>query len=156
MAFAISMALVACGGGDGDSAPAAPAASLTLTGTAATGGAIAGAPVALKCVTGTGSGATVSDGTFSINIAGGALPCTVEVTTSDGTKLHSLATGSGTTAVVNITPVTELIVASLAQVDPASFHAGFGASSASTVTPASVAGAESDVIGVLKAAGIDL
>lgn len=151
--------LTACGGGGGDSttAPTPPVstASLTLSGTAATGAAIADAPISLKCSTGAGSGTTQSDGTFSLSVAGGVMPCVVEVTTGGRTKLHSLALGSGTTAVVDVTPMTELIVASLVRLDPASFYATFDATSAATVTPASVAAAESAVVDILKAAGID-
>ena len=159
-ALTATAALVACGGGGGDSAeaaaPPASPASLTLTGTAATGAAIAGAPIAVKCATGVGSGTTLSDGTFSINIMGGGLPCAAEVTTAGGTKLHSFATGSGATAVLNITPITELVFASLVGLDPAAFYASFTGSAAAALTPTSAAAAQSTVIAILKAAGIDL
>jgi len=156
-ALTATAALVACGGGGGDSTEAAASpASLTLTGTAATGAAIAGAQVALKCATGVGSGTTLSDGTFSINIVGGVLPCAAEVATAGGTKLHSFATGSGATAVLNITPVTELVFASLVGLDPAVFYASFTGSAATVMTPTLVAAAQSAVIAILKAAGIDL
>lgn len=151
--------LAACGSGssddDGSEGPAE--AGLTLTGTAATGLAIAGQPVTAKCNGGSGDATTNDDGSYTITVEGGAsLPCTLRVTTSDGQVLHSLAVGTGSTARANITPVSELIVARLAGGDPAAFFERFDAEAASSVNESSVQSASAAVVETLKSAGIDL
>lgn len=83
--------------------------SVSLTGTAATGRALASATVGVTCAQ--GSGSTLSDGgghyTITLNAA---LPCILTVT-SGGTTLHSLAIAGGT---FNTTPETELMLVYLA------------------------------------------
>ena len=120
IALAALFALAACGGGSGDdtaSAPTPPADSppgataLSVSGTADGGAAIAAAPVAIKCATGTGSASTGADGRFSTIITGGIAPCVIEVTSS-GSSLHSVVAVGSTTA--NVTPLTELLTAQLA------------------------------------------
>ena len=115
--------LAACGGGSSPDAVTPPPvvpASLMLSGTAATGAALAMRPVEAKCASGTSAalatGPTGVDGKYSFAIAGGALPCVLRVTTADGSVLHSLATGTGAsaTATANITPASELVLAHLA------------------------------------------
>jgi len=155
-AWGVSLAtlLVACGGGGGGGGDA-PAATLALSGTAATGAAVAGAAVDAKCATGSGSATTSADGSYSISIVGGVLPCVLRVSAA-GAVLHSLAQGSGAVATANITPVTQLVVASLASADPASYYAGFSGTLAAAISSASVAAAQARVVALLKAAGIDL
>jgi hypothetical protein len=149
-----AIALAACGGSD-DVAPgaASPAAALSLTGTAATGAAIVGGKVEAKCAAGNGQTATIADGSYSLSIEGAALPCVLKVS-KDGTVLHSLATGSGTSATANLTPVSDLIVARLALGNPADFYAGFDPAKAPDA--AQVQAAVGAVLDTLKAAGIDL
>jgi len=161
---AISMlaaaALTACGGSDDDNTvpPVPPtSASLNLGGTAATGAAIAGATVEAKCKTGSASATTSSAGVYAIAISGGELPCVARVSAADGTVLHTVAAGSGAssaTITAHLTPVTELVVASLAGADTAAYYDAFGASSA--VTSAQVQGAAGSVGAMLKSAGVDL
>ena len=75
IAVALAGSLTACGGG-GVSGGGAAAALSTVTGTAATGAAIAAGSVTLKCVSGTTTAATTgTDGSFSIDISGVTLPC---------------------------------------------------------------------------------
>jgi hypothetical protein len=101
--------LVGCGGsscigldscGGGTSTP-----GVALSGTAATGNALASATVSASCAQ--GSGSTVSDGgghyAISLNAV---LPCILTVT-SGGISLHSLAFAGGT---FNTTPETELML----------------------------------------------
>ena len=106
--IAAASLLSACGGGDGSSS--APA---TVSGTAATGAAIASGTVTLKCVAGTsGVVTTNTDGSFSIDVSNATLPCVGRVDYKDagGTarKLHTFIKAPGT---ANITPQTELLVA---------------------------------------------
>jgi hypothetical protein len=108
--------LVACGGGGASTA----ASSLNLSGTAARGLALNGATIDVKCSSGGSTSTTASDdGTYSASIAGATLPCMLRATSSDGTIVyHSLAdtsaglsSGSTIAATVNVTPLTEIIMA---------------------------------------------
>ena len=157
--IALCCTLAACGGGGGggDTAPAGPTGSaLTLTGTAATGAAIAGGAVEAKCASGSGTATTAPDGSFTVNIATATLPCLLRVPAGGGTFLHSLAAGSGASVVANITPLTHLVVAALAAGDPATFYAGFSSSTAGSVTTSSATAAIASVVAKLTAAGFNL
>jgi len=153
LGWAVPALLAACSGGGSDSEPPADSAALALSGTAATGAAIAGRTVDIKCAAGTASTTTLADGHYSVSVAGGSLPCVARVTAADGSVLHTVAAGSGLAATANITPATQLVVASLAGVDPAAFYAAFNATAAGA---AAVATAQSAVLAMLKDAGIDL
>ena len=138
---AVTLALAACGGGGGgtaDSAAPAAAASLTLTGSAAVGLAIANAAVEAKCSSGTGTAITLADGSYTIKVSGGALPCVLKVTPAAGGALHSVIDGSGAGSVnVNITPLTELLAARLAGGAPVDLFANFDAAAQARLgTPA--------------------
>ena len=105
--------LAGCGGGGGASNPAAGSA---VSGVAATGLAIANGQVSLKCTAGDApSVRTLADGSFSVDVSKATLPCVARVDYNDATtgvpqKLHSLAQVAGN---VNITPVTDMLVANL-------------------------------------------
>ncbi|QNA89663.1 hypothetical protein G4G28_16465 [Massilia sp. Dwa41.01b] len=118
-------ALAACGGGGGDSAPPPvvvvppppvvvvppPTVSyaITMSGTAATGAAIAGATVTATCKTGTATAVTGTDGSYTVKVAvPGEGPCILSLT-QNGVTLRSIAAGDGAKA--NITPLTEMFVA---------------------------------------------
>jgi hypothetical protein len=155
--LAAAALLAACGGGGSSSSndPAAASGALRLSGTAATGSAIAGATVEARCASGSASGVTAADGTYTLSVSNGQLPCVARVTAPGGTVLHTVLAGSGTTAVGNLTPATQLIVARLAAADPAAYYAIFGAASAASATPATVAAAQTAVVETLKAAAVD-
>jgi mono/diheme cytochrome c family protein len=104
-------ALTACGGGSG----AGTVAGSTVSGVAATGMAIADGQVRLNCAVGSaGPATTQADGTFSIDVSKVKLPCLarVEYVNSKGAKrkLHSAVQTAGN---VNITPLTDMVVANL-------------------------------------------
>lgn len=160
------LTLTACGGGGGGTTAGTGGGTsggdttntvLTLSGVAATGAALSSATVIAKCATGTQTGTTTADGSYQLAITGGALPCVLEA--SDGTTtLHSLASGEGSSATANITPVTELVVAQLSGQDPATFFADTTAGSAAignAVTTAAVSSAAEAVVQTLTAAGLD-
>jgi hypothetical protein len=151
-AFSLGLVLAACGGDDDDGGAAA--GTLVVSGTAATGAALGGAALELKCEGGNGSGTTQADGSYSVSLVA-ALPCVIRVTGSGGVVLHTLAFGSGATARANLTPATELIVARLAAADPAAFYANYDAVAAAAVTSDAVASAQAQVLALLQAAGID-
>ncbi|MBE0619363.1 MAG: cytochrome c [Burkholderiales bacterium] len=110
---ALAATLAACGGsGSGGTGISAQ----TLSGVAATGLAIANGQVSLKCAAGDASPVrTLADGSYSADISAVTLPCVVRVDYNDATtsapqRLHSLAQVAGN---VNITPVTDMLLANL-------------------------------------------
>jgi hypothetical protein len=72
----------------------------------------------------------------------------LEVTNpADGTKLHSVATGSGTSAVANITPLTELVTSRLLGQDPLAYYSALSAGNLSAkITPSGISAAQADVV----------
>ncbi|MDD5031044.1 MAG: cytochrome c, partial [Rhodoferax sp.] len=109
------LTLTACGGGGGASGTAGGGApGTTVTGVAATGLAIEGGAVTLQCKTGTTAAATTAaDGSFTVDVSSVTLPCVAKVDYADSTgshRLHSLVKTAGN---VNITPITDMVVAGL-------------------------------------------
>ncbi|MBS0451560.1 MAG: hypothetical protein JSS14_09620 [Proteobacteria bacterium] len=171
-ACAVLLLVAACGGGGSTSgtgsqsaAPAKSEPSVQLSGTAATGAALANASVAVKCANAQGTATTDASGKYSLKLTGGALPCVIEVTGEQGgvaVTLHSLAeagstdSGSGTTsAAANVTPLTEMIVAQLSAGLPSDLFAAFG--SGATVSSEQLVAATNAVLSAIKdATGIDL
>lgn len=113
--------LVGCGGGGGaDESP-------TISGLAAVGAAVPNAPVTARCASGPlVSGTTDGAGRFTLQLDGGqTLPCILRL--SHGTpeqRLHSLAESEGR---VNITPLTELVLARAAGQAPSTLYDDFDA-----------------------------
>jgi hypothetical protein len=137
-ALAATALLAGCGGG-GDDAPPPP---ISLSGVAAVGVPIAGGNVALKCASGAPLTATTSTaGAWQVTFAGQTLPCAVQVSggniggTANTTPYHSIALAPG---VVNITPLTDLLVAQLTGTAPSSW---FAAPAFSNVTGSTVSAA---------------
>jgi pimeloyl-ACP methyl ester carboxylesterase len=118
---AVISLLVACGGG-GDGP--------TLSGLAATGAAMANASVVAKCTTGsTVTGTTGADGTFNLRLGDREAPCLVQVT-KGAVTLHSFASASGR---INVTPLTDMVVARALGGRPADAMASFNATTGSTI-----------------------
>lgn len=137
--------LTACGGGGGGSAGGT---ANNVTGVAATGLAIVNGSVTLKCVAGTTSAiATGTDGSFSIDVSSVTLPCVARVDYMDSTthtskKLHSLVSTTGN---VNITPVTDLLVAKLTNGTAATAFDSFDADKVKSYTKDQVSAATATV-----------
>ena len=159
---AVAALLAACGGGSDTPPPATPTPApppppitLAVKGTAATGAAMANAAIKVSCATGSATATAGANGTFSVSITNGALPCVLTATSSDGaTELHSVAAGTGhadTTA--NVTPLSELLVARLAGTDPKAFVTAFGATT--PIAAADVTAAQTALLQTLTAAGLD-
>lgn len=149
--------LSACGGGgSGTSTPPLPTTgTVTLTGVAARGAALAGASISAKCATGTGTATAGADGAYTLTLTDAALPCVLSAS-GDGLVLHSVATGSGAgAATANITPLTELLVAQLSGVAPASFAASASPAALAAIDSAAVATAQTAVVATLTRAGVD-
>jgi len=110
------------------SSPASSSSSsigvVTLNGVAAVGAPIANANIVAKCANNAGFTQTVTtnaQGVFSGTIAANALPCALQVTYgTPSTSLHSYALAAG---VVNITPLTDLIIANASTLDPSAWFA---------------------------------
>ena len=98
----------AAGGGGGPTAPA----SSSLSGTAAVGAAIQTGTVTAECADGSGFTSTVTtnaDGAWSGSITSTALPCVLTVTGgTPSVTLRSYASQPGT---INITPITDMVLA---------------------------------------------
>jgi len=173
-ACAALMVIAACGGGgsDGSNAGAPSGAtknepSLQLSGTAATGAALANAHVSVKCANGNGTATTSSNGAYTLTMTGGALPCIINVKgTQDGVEvsLHSVAEAGSTdsasnttSAAANVTPLTEMIVAKLSAGLPSDLFAAFSSANSGQVTTAQLSAATNAVLTAIKAAvGVDL
>lgn len=106
-------ALAACGGnsciGLGSCGGTTVTPNVAISGTAATGTAIANATVNLSCAQ--GSGSTLSDGGGHYAITFNATPPCILTVSSGGVSLHSVAFAGGT---FNTTPETELMLVYLA------------------------------------------
>ena len=153
-------ALSACGGGGGGDDAAPASLKLTVTGTAATGLAIAGATVTGKCKVGTDTATTLANGSYTLEVTNGQLPCVLQITNPvDGTKLHTLVLGTANTAVANITPLTEMTTARVLGSEPNVFFAAFNADAATQkVTTANIAAAQTAIglifTGTINTSGI--
>lgn len=166
LSLLLCLPLLACGGGSGGSNSASTdqtsakicsnCSTGTLTGTAASGAAIASAEVVVYDVNGkTAKGVADENGVYKIDVAGLSAPFLIEVTGNvggQGVVLHSVATADdvGKNA-VNVTPLTELITATAMGAEPSQ-------SGLSRITTASIQSAETAIEAklepVLKAAGI--
>lgn len=98
--------------------------AITISGTAATGAAIANATVSAACMSGVATATTATDGAFTVKVPAPAEgPCVLSVNNED-VVLRSIATGDGAKA--NITPLTEMLVS----------HIAVATGAGSTATPA--------------------
>lgn len=159
LAALAALTLSACGGGSGNSTPTTT--SLAITGTAATGAAVSAGTVDVKCASGTGTATTQANGTYSVTVTNGILPCALRVT-SGATVLHSVVTQpsvSDAPLVANITPLTELLVANVAGGDPSALFNSFDAMAQARVTPTAVTSAISTTLlslqGTVDLTGVD-
>jgi len=129
---AVLTTLAACGGGCGGGTASAPGA---LYGVAATGAALTNAAVSAKCIAGPVINGTTNatTGAFTLNLTSAhTAPCILEVTGgTPAVTLHSFATQTG---LVNLTPITELIVAKAFGGDPVAAFTGFNATHGTTIT----------------------
>ncbi|MFY7863956.1 hypothetical protein [Roseateles sp.] len=147
-------AMVACGGGGGGLSPYEAPMTMSISGSAfnLSGAAIASAPVNVKCAGAKASGTTAADGSFSIPVAGGALPCMLQVQLADGSTLYSMNDGSGVGgARANITPLTDMVVAKALGVSntPAAAFASY-APVASATAATGISNAQSIVTNALS------
>lgn len=127
-AAVIVLVLAACGGEDGDSDAGASMASSSLSGVAAIGAPVVQGRIDCLCASGaSATTSTASDGSFSLDLLDSDYPCALRLTGGTAqdkpmtTPLRSLARSAGT---ANITPLTDLMVASLSGQRPDAWLAG--------------------------------
>src|SRR5690554_6030177 len=124
----LSVALTACNSDDNDSSDTA-LCDTTLSGTAAVGAAVRMGTVTAKCQGGATFTQTVktdNDGKWRGFVKKEALPCALQVTGgTPSVTLHSYATTGG---IVNITPLTDLMIAEQTRLSPSAWFAAFDAS----------------------------
>ncbi len=121
-AVTVAALLAACGGS---------ATQPSISGLAATGMALANANVTAKCSSGpTVSGTTFSDGSFSLELTGSqTMPCLVQVS-NGAVTLHGFAADAGR---INVTPLTDWVIAKAMGLDDALAFASFDASKGSAI-----------------------
>jgi len=158
ISIAVLATLAACGGGGGSDSPTASSASgLALSGYAATGAPLADGTVEFVCSSGTGTATTGADGYYTLTITDGTLPCLGKVTTADTSSTYHTLVSEGTTA--NITPITDLVVASMAGEDTSDFYDTFStlpsSEKAAAITAEKVSAAKDAAKTALKNNGVD-
>ena len=118
-----SYLLVACGGSGGDGSTQT-LGNFSITGTAATGAAISIGRVEARCKNGLGSTTTNYDGTFTVDISNGSLPCILKaIDPISKLQLHSVIEDGKSKA--NISPLTELVAANVLGDSPERVFANF-------------------------------
>jgi hypothetical protein len=138
-ALSLAILMAGCSSDDDSSATPTPTPTSTLGGTAATGAPIVGGTVNVKCA----GGATLADitdnsGVWEVTISGQTLPCAVEVNGGNlpsGQAYHSVAMQFGT---VNITPLTDILVANLAGQSPGTWFNGLNSNALQQLSANSV------------------
>ena len=150
IAMAVGVAtLAACGGGSSTT-------MLNVSGVAATGLAVDGGSVAVKCVSGTGTATTQANGAYSVSVTNGQGPCIVTVTKGD-LVLRSIAAKSTTgTSIANVTPFSNAIVTALVQAKGAASPEALVTNAAFTPTNENLTAAVTAVIVKINAALVAL
>lgn len=139
LAAVVICLLSACGGGGG------AASTGTLGGKAAVGFPIVAGTVSVVC-SGGGRLASTTDiaGAWLVTLSGQTLPCAVEVTggtingIANSLAYHSVAMSFGT---VNVTPLSDLLVANLAGTNPTTWFAGLNANSLAAINSSALSAA---------------
>jgi hypothetical protein len=142
--LSVTIGLTACGSdSDGGATTPSPASNVTLEGIAAVGAPIVGGNVVFSCSGGVSPNAVTTNatGAWSASVAAIALPCALKV--SGGTVngavnsivLHTLAASAGR---VNLTPLTDLIIAIATSAVPGNWF--------SSVTPAQISAAQAALV----------
>lgn len=148
---AATLGLAGCGGSD-DPAPA-PIVS-TLSGTAAVGAPIVGGTVNVTCAAGSALSPTSTNNTggWQMTLSGQTLPCAIQVANgtvnglAQSSPFHSIALTLG---VINITPLTDLVVANLSGKAPSAWFGGINGTTLQAINPTAVNTALSNIITAL-------
>ncbi len=145
--------LVACGGGGGGSSTPT-LGNFSITGTAATGAAISNGTVEARCKNGLGTATTNYDGTFTVDINNGRLPCILKaVDPVSNLQLHSVIEDGASKA--NITPLTELVSANLLGDSPSNAFANFTSDAQGRISSAGILSSVTKIQAATSAIGSD-
>ena len=152
------LTLYGCGGGGGDAAPGA-SAPLTISGTAAAGLPLVGS-VTVKDANGVVRSTTIgANGDYSVDVTGMTAPYVFRATGTVGGRsyvLHSAASAADANGTINITPLTDLIVANIAgQLAANYFEAGSFGGMTRAELDAETASLKAKLLPVLQAMGVD-
>ena len=135
--FFVAVFITSCSSSSGGSTPAASTGtSGTINGIAAVGTPIVGGNISVICAAGSPfSTTTDTGGAWQVTFSGETLPCAVEVSggtingVANTTNYNSIAISTGT---VNVTPLTDLLVANLVgTATPSTWFAGLSSNPAS-------------------------
>lgn len=120
--------LTACGGGGGGGSDATSAApetttTTTLTGTAATGAALANAKITVKDSKGASKTATAdANGNFSVDVTGMTAPLIIQAVSQDATKtFYAISQAIPASNVINVTSITDSLAQASGQTPSAVF-----------------------------------
>lgn len=154
--------LISCGGGGGGGAAAPVGPDTTLSGTAAAGAPISGTVTLKDSTTPTAIQRTVAievDGSYSIDTTGMTAPFVLRAEGSVGGRdyvIHSAATAADIGGTINITPLTDLIIANIAADVAANyFDAGAFAGVTASNLDAQEAALQARLAAVLTALGVN-
>lgn len=143
--------LTACGGGGGGGGGLA---SLSIGGVAATGAAIQSGTVSAKCARGTATTTTNADGTYTLTISDGVLPCILKANEPiTNTDYYSVAEVGATTA--NITPLTHLVAANTLSDAPSNAFSNFDSLAQAKITSAKISTAMTNIQAATASLGAD-
>lgn len=149
---AVALSIAGCGGGGGGGDGGSPAPGDKVSGLAAVGAPVTGAQVVLRCANGvTGQTTTDGEGRWALELSSPQFPCLATLSNSTshpGVTLRSIAKAIGH---VNITPLTELVLARAAKQNSSSLDDING--SALLELASSLEAAQSEVITILVAQG---
>jgi hypothetical protein len=132
LAILASIAVAGCGGGGGGGGTTPPPSAVKINGMAASGAPIAGSVVAKDSLGATFGPATIAaDGSYSLTVTSGTAPFILQATGSvGGTAVEVYSTAPDTTAAnVNITPLTNVMVAQATGASPAALYSSCSSSS---------------------------
>jgi hypothetical protein len=151
--FLLALLLEGCGGGASSNSVSSGA---TISGTAAVGTPIVNGSIKVTCASGNPLSTTTNNvGSWSVVFSGQTLPCAIEVSAgsingiANATSYHSIAVSAGN---VNVTPLTDLIVANLVGSSiPTTWFSGLTATQVNTITATQVNAAVANVAAALPA-----
>lgn len=158
-ATAISILLIGCGGG---SSTGAPPSSTVISGVAATGAPLSGSVTIKDSSTPTAKEKTVAiatDGTYSVDTAGMNPPFLLRAESTVGGRtyrIHSAATAKDLGGKINITPLTDLIVANIAgQIAENFYNSGSFSALSDAALTAGVTSLRTQLLPILSALGVN-
>lgn len=158
----LSSVLAACGGGGSSSSggTGTTTMSLSASGVAATGAALAGATVSIKCAAGSPTSTppvTSATGSYTVSVSDAALPCVIKIS-KDGDDLYSLIeSGAPSTAIeggaaytANVTPLTGLLLSAVSGVSASQVFEMFTAEQRGRLTAANVETGTQKLVSLLQ------